>query len=306
MNKNIFTIILFLPLVINYHDEEGPLQYPEPPEGWEEGDCQSLQIQSPIDIPSIKYKSTIIDDGYHATIKLLNYSVINSGNVKFDTHHKWTTEELNIGHIEIELNKTLYKYRLHSFHFHLYSEHRIKNKQYPMEMHIVHKNMNKSDNANENLVIGILFDYNNDIENEFLKNINLAEEKEIKNANILNLINERDTFYYYKGSLTTVPCTENVNWIVFKNIQNMSFEQFDTFQEWIINSDMRHYGVGYGNARGPKRLSGRKIYLENYNYVNNGKKPQKLSEIILLFGVIIIIIIFLSYLYFKKILNFAR
>ena len=228
---------------------------------------------------------------------MLNYSVINSGNVKFDTYHKWTTEELNIGHIEIELNKTLYKYKLHSIHFHLYSEHRIENKQYPMEMHMVHKNMNKSDNENTNLVIGILFDYNKDSENEFLKNINLAEEKEIKDVNILNLINEHDAFYYYKGSLTTVPCTENVNWIVFKNIQNMSFEQFNKFQKWIINSNMKYYGNGYGNARGPKRLSGRKIYLENYNYGNNGQKSFEV--LFLLIGVISIIIILLSLIAFK-------
>ena len=295
MNKNILAIILFFPLV--FSDEEGPLPYPEPLEGWEEGDCQSLQIQSPIDIPSIKDESTIIDNGEHAKIKLVNYSVINSGNVKFDTYHKWTTEELNIGHIEIELNKTLYKYKLHSIHFHLYSEHRIENKQYPMEMHMVHKNMNKSDNENTNLVIGILFDYNKDSENKFLKNINLAEEKEIKDANILNLINEHDAFYYYKGSLTTVPCTENVNWIVFKNIQNMSFEQFNKFQKWIINSNMKYYGNGYGNARGPKRLSGRKIYLENYNYGNNGQKSFEV--LFLLIGVISIIIILLSLIAFK-------
>ena len=41
------------------------LQYPELALGWEEGDCQSTQIQSPIDIPSIKYESVSIDDGIH-------------------------------------------------------------------------------------------------------------------------------------------------------------------------------------------------------------------------------------------------
>ena len=295
MNKNILIIILFSQLAISYNEEEGPLQYPEPPEGWDEGDCKSLQIQSPIDIPPIKDESTIIDDGSHAKIKLLDYSIINSGNVKFDTHHKWTTEELNIGHIEIELNKTLYKYKLHSIHFHLYSEHRIENKQYPMEMHMVHKNMNKNDNESANLVIGVIFDYKNDTENQFLKNMSLADEKGIKHASILDLINKRDPFYYYKGSLTTVPCTENVNWIVFKNIQNMSYEQFNKFQKWIINSDKKHYGVGYGNARGPKRLSGRKIYLENYNYGG-----QKSLKIFILIGLITIIIILLSGMYLKK------
>ena len=40
MNKNILAIILFFPLV--FSDEEGPLPYPEPLEGWEEGDFANL------------------------------------------------------------------------------------------------------------------------------------------------------------------------------------------------------------------------------------------------------------------------
>ena len=165
-----------------------------------------------------------------------------------------------------------------------------------MEILLVHKNMNTSDTENANLVSGLLFDYKNNSENNFLKNISLAEEKEIKYASILDLINEDDIFYYYKGSLTTVPCTENVNWIVFQNIQNMSYAQFNKFQKWIINTDMKHYGVGYGNARGPKRLSGRKVYLENF-----GNK-QKSFKKLLLIGIITLIIIFLSLMALKKFL----
>ena len=90
-------------------------------------------------------------------------------------------------------------------------------------------------------------------------------EKKIKDASIIDLINKNDSFYYYKGSLTTIPCTENVNWIVFKDIKSMSFEQFNKFKNWVEKSNMDYYGVGYGNARGPKSLNGRKIYLENFN-----------------------------------------
>ena len=267
MKKIILNILLFfLSLISNIYSNEGPLQYPEPAKGWEDGDCQSVQIQSPIDIPSLKDESIVIDNGNHAKIKSLSYSKINSGEVKFDQNHKWTTNELDIGFLEIELNHTLFKYKLHSIHFHLYSEHRIENKQYPMEMHIVHKNMKKDDKLNENLVIGILFDYNNDEENKFLENMNLSSEKKIKDASILNLINKNDEYYYYKGSLTTVPCTENVNWIVFKKIRHMSFNQFNKFRKWVENSNINYYGTGYGNARGPKRLNGRKIFLENFNY----------------------------------------
>lgn len=268
-----YKILIYLLLVSNLNANQGPLQYPEPVGGWEDGDCKSTQIQSPIDIPSIKDNSVMLDDGSHAKIKSLFFSNLFSGEVKYDKGHKWTTDELDIGFIEIYLNKTLYKYKLHSFHFHLYSEHRIENKQYPMELHLVHKNLKKDDSLNENLVIAILFDYKNDIENKFLNDIHLAEEKKINDASITDLINKNEPFYYYKGSLTTVPCTENVNWIVFKDIRSMSFEQFDEFKNWIENSNKNYYGVGYGNARGPKSLNGRKIYLENYKEEteSNGK-----------------------------------
>ena len=266
-----FIIFYALLLISSVIGNEGPLQYPEPPEGWDDGDCQSLQIQSPIDIPPVEDNSVVIDDGSHAEIKDLVYTDINSGEVKFDHGHKWTTEELDVGYLDIYLNETLYKYKLHSFHFHLYSEHRLQNRQYPMELHLVHKNLNKDDHENENLVIGILFDYIDGKENKFLKDINLADETKIKSASILNLINKDDTFYYYKGSLTTVPCTENVNWIVFKDVRSMSYNQFKKFKEWVESSNSTSYGVGYGNARGPKRLSNRKIYIENYyeNIPNN-------------------------------------
>ena len=133
-----------------------------------------------------------------------------------------------------------------------------------MEMHIVHKNTDKNDKQNENLVIGVLFDYKSGENNKFLEDMNLATEQKINNASILDLIHKDDEYYYYKGSLTTVPCTENVNWIVFKNIKYMSFSQFNKFKNWIENSDMKYYGTGYGNARGPKRLNGRIVYLKNY------------------------------------------
>ena len=272
MSMHLYSIIFYsLLLISSVIGNEGPLQYPEPPEGWDDGYCQSLQIQSPIDIPPVEDNSVVIDDGSHAEIKDLVYTDINSGEVKFDHGHKWTTEELDVGYLNIYLNETLYKYKLHSFHFHLYSEHRLQNRQYPMELHLVHKNLNKDDHENENLVIGILFDYIDGKENKFLKDINLADETKIKSASILNLINKDDTFYYYKGSLTTVPCTENVNWIVFKDVRSMSYNQFKKFKEWVESSDSTYYGVGYGNARGPKRLSNRKIYIENYyeNIPNN-------------------------------------
>ena len=265
-----YKALFYLLLILGINAKEGPLQYPEPAGGWNDEsdwDCTSTQIQSPIDIPSIlDNESLIVDDGSHAKIQSLSYTRINKGNVSFDGGHKWTTEgDLDIGYLEIYLNGTLFKYRVASFHFHLYSEHKIENRQYPMEMHIVHKNTDKTDSANENLVIGVLFDYKDNVENKFLNDIHLSEQKTISNASFLELISQNDPFYYYKGSLTTVPCTENVNWIVFRNIRTMSFQQFKKFRDWIESTNGTYYATGYGNARGPKRLNGREIYLENIN-----------------------------------------
>ena len=49
------------------------------------------------------------------------------------------------------------------------------------------------------------------------------------------------------------------------------FAKNRTIKEWVESSNSTYYGVGYGNARGPKRLSNRKIYIENYyeNIPNN-------------------------------------
>ena len=301
MKKIIFlNIILFFSLISFFYGNEGPLQYPEPAGGWEDGDCQSTQIQSPIDIPSKQDESLFIDNGAHAKIKSLSYSTIKSGEVKFDHSHKWTTKELDIGYIEIELNHTIYKYKLHSIHFHLYSEHRIENKQYPMEMHMVHKNMNKNDKQNENLVIGVLFDYKNDINNNFLDEMNLSTEKQINDALITDIINKNDEYYYYKGSLTTVPCTENVNWIVFKKVRDMSFNQFNKFRKWIENSDMKYYGTGYGNARGPKRINGRRIYLENHHFEESSTWKYILAVFPIITFLLFPLNIFYYHLYIKS------
>lgn len=264
----LFHLTTFI-ISIKYTLEEEPLQYPEPAGGWYTGDCRSTQIQSPIDIPHLKDSSSLVvdEDSSHAKIESMDYSKVTNAAVNYDGGHKWTTGTLDAGTLNIRLNNTSFKYKLKSIHFHLNSEHRLQNKQYPMEMHMVHGNLNEDDKDNANLVIGVLFDYQNDEENKFLNSMNLATGQSINNANIKDLINETNQFYYYKGGLTTEPCTENVNWIVFRDVRNMSLAQFYKFKEWVEKSNPLYYATGYGNARGPKNLNGRKVYLANYKEV---------------------------------------
>ena len=80
-----FLKLIYIFLIIKLlNGNEGPLMYPEPDKGWNEGDCQSLQIQSPIDIPSLSSDDLIIDNGLHTAFKSLKYSIINNDGVKFD------------------------------------------------------------------------------------------------------------------------------------------------------------------------------------------------------------------------------
>ena len=258
-----------------YSGNEGNyLQYPEPAEGWDKDNCQSKSLQSPIEIPSMKDENVIKDDGSAANIIDMIYPEISGVNVSYDGGHKWTTQKLLNSDkriIKLNLNKTSYIYELKSFHFHLYSEHRLESKQYPMEMHLVHENQDTSNKLNQYLVLGILFDYADDKENKFLKDIHLSTGEEITGASLSDLIKKNDTFYYYKGSLTTEPCDETVNWIVFKDIKAMSYQQYEDFKKWVEGSNPKYYGAGYGNARGPKPLNKRSIFLENEKGLESSK-----------------------------------
>lgn len=284
---------LFFLLLFTYFvecEEPEKLMYPEPQGGWLYDSCISTTAQSPIDINPVIKNSIIVDKNHdYAIILSMDYSAIKGTAVKFNGKHSWITGDLDAGSIKLMLNGKEYNYKLKQIHFHLYSEHRLNSTQYPMEMHIVHKNEDTSDKDNENLVLGVLFDYQKDKENDFLKDMKFAKEENIDNAELKNIINENDPFFYYKGGLTTPPCTENVNWIVFRKIRQMSISQFNDLKEWVTKSDETYYNNGYGNARTIKPTNERKIYLENDENDENGVLYLAISFIyILLFLVLLI------------------
>lgn len=56
-------------------------------------------------------------------------------------------------------------------------------------------------------------------------------------------------YYNFEGSLTTPPCTEGVNWIVFKNQETVSKKQVEEFTQTL----------GFENNRPIQDANGRKI-----------------------------------------------
>lgn len=122
-------------------------------------------------------------------------------------------------------------YELIQFHFHTPSEHLIKGRSFPMEIHIVHKSED-----GELLVVGIMMKEGkpNELLEELWRVLPLKDGKEkfredIK-INATNLFPSNKDYYTYTGSLTTPPYTEGVRWIVMKTPTEISKEQVNKFR----------------------------------------------------------------------------
>jgi carbonic anhydrase len=125
-------------------------------------------------------------------------------------------------------------YKLLQFHFHTPSEHARDGRRYAMEVHLVHKS------TNSNLaVVGVLFERGN--ENPTLKKLldnvsgNINEVKLVQGVtiNAADLLPDDRQVFHYSGSLTTPPCSENVNWFVMRTPIEVSDAQVDQFEHLI-------------------------------------------------------------------------
>ena len=121
-------------------------------------------------------------------------------------------------------------YELLQFHFHNPSEHRVRGKAFPMELHLVHQSKKGS-----LAVIGIFLQKGET--NRILQQIwqempmKKGSEKTLSNIkiNAANLLPKNKDYYRYYGSLTTPPCAETVNWIVLKEPVEISTQQIQKF-----------------------------------------------------------------------------
>ncbi len=177
--------------------------------------CASGQEQSPIDISSANKGDLVkIDFNYKAS----PVKVLNNGH----------TIQVNFG-AENTIKIGSQTYKLLQFHFHSPSENTINKKAYDMEAHFVHKN-----DKGELAVIGVMMQAGE--ANKIVDSVWAAIPKEINKEEALTAqINPSDLmpatkqFYHFKGSLTTPPCSEGVNWFVLKDAINVSADQVKAF-----------------------------------------------------------------------------
>jgi carbonic anhydrase len=163
---------------------------------------------------------------------------------QYEVHFKDEVSAVkNLGHtIQLDFNQgssVIYNgvtYYFKQLHFHTPAEHHIDGIIYPMEMHIVCAT--DTPQAPSYMVIAVLFKMGQ--ENKFLSEFSGSVPKEkhnttftkINQVKLTHFLSLEDTgdlahHYHYKGSLTTPPYTERVNWVIYKNIFDASNEQID-------------------------------------------------------------------------------
>ena len=117
-------------------------------------------------------------------------------------------------------------YELVQFHFHAPSEHTIDGEHAPLEVHFVHKSA-----AGELAVIGILVEEGehdvlwDPIIGSLPEGPGDARHLEGLELDMRELRPLPKRYYRYRGSLTTPPCSEGVEWIVMAEKRQISPEQ---------------------------------------------------------------------------------
>lgn len=106
----------------------------------------------------------------------------------------------------LTLGETIYD--LQQFHIHTPSEHTVDGTRYAAEIHLVHEN-----DEGQTAVLA-LFVEEGDARNPALDDWIQGSETTLATYDASALLPERRSYFYYEGSLTTPPCTENVRWVV--------------------------------------------------------------------------------------------
>ena len=123
------------------------------------------------------------------------------------------------------------EFKLLQFHFHGKSEHTVNGKRYDMVAHLVHQNPKTKQLA----VVAVFFEEGKN--DAILDNIlgNIGGEIRIDPQDLL----PEDTahYYHYIGSLTTPPCSENVQWYLLKQPAQASKEQIEAFRKYYVDNE---------------------------------------------------------------------
>lgn len=228
-----------------YEAEEGPASWGKLTPKW--AACSDGKAQSPVDI----------DKARKADLPALK-AEFRPAELKI-VHHEHMADVVNTGH-SIQVNYTEgdklklgnEEFELLQYHFHSPSEHTVAGKQYPMEMHMVHKSA-----EGKLAVVGVFIEEGQ--ANAAFDPVwaNLPQSKATEHhlehvkVDVNKFLPASTASYRYTGSLTTPPCSENVKWTVMATPIQLSKQQIDAFRS-----------IMKGNNRPTQKLYGRAIVTD--------------------------------------------
>ncbi|MCK2243509.1 MULTISPECIES: carbonic anhydrase family protein [unclassified Crossiella] len=136
------------------------------------------------------------------------------------------------------------RYDLDQFHFHTPAEHRFAGRQYPLEMHLVHRSA-----AGKLLVVGVpLRAGEHSVVDTVLAKLapECGQSVHIPSVNLNSLLPHNKHTLHYQGSLTTHPFTEGVQWYLAgeKTVSQATLSRFQGL-------------FSHGNSRAVQPLNGR-------------------------------------------------
>jgi carbonic anhydrase len=181
------------------------------------GLCDSGKNQSPIDLT----------DGLGVDVPLprfeyrpSRFSVLNNG-------HTLQVSLTSPGQLTFG-GKT---YQFSQVHFHRPGEERLQGKSFEMGAHLVHR-----DSKGALAVVAVLMTVGREhpVVQAMWNHIPLGEGKSMSSAaevtlDLNQMLPKDRQIFHYSGSLTTPPCSEGVEWIVFKDPIEVSPEQLRVF-----------------------------------------------------------------------------
>ena len=209
-----------------YNGDDGP-------ENWSSLDadfdvCGGGPYQSPVELMAVG--ASWHDDSLAFDYGVPEVDVLNNGH----------TIQINLEEgDEAHLTLNEHRYALIQGHFHTPSEHTINGERFPMELHLVHV-----DAYDHLAVVGVPIRIGAENLDSRWTFEHLPQRPgehysaEGLTLDLSHLVPNATPFLHYLGSLTTPPCTENVQWLVLETPIELSQGQVDAFTT-IIGDNAR-------------------------------------------------------------------